>query len=210
MKIKTWIKYEVPYLPPRCRKMRYKEGEEYIYVLLKEVPFSKLVLAYEDKSYEGKGKIYRLGRKLYAKAKMPNLPKDELKRCGVKTPLEWRLYCNEKMSQYFSCRYIDGEDATREAMIAKAKADISKYILVDGVLYEQTCKPEYHILTFGCGNGDGTGLFVSYPARRDCGWNFPATRGEDAVEKAKKIAIGRRDFNSVRNFKKYITVYEGK
>ena len=25
MEIKTWIKYEEPYLPPRCRKMRYKE-----------------------------------------------------------------------------------------------------------------------------------------------------------------------------------------
>ena len=179
-------------------------------MLLKEVPFSKLVLAYEDTSYEGKGKIYRLGRKLYAKTKMPNLPKEDLKRYGVKTPLEWRLYVNEKMSLYFSSRFWNGENATREAMIAKAKADISKYILVDGVLYEQTCKPEYHILTFGCGNGDGTGLFVSYPARRDCGWHFPATRGDDAVAKAKKIAIGRRDFNSVRNFKKYITVYEGK
>lgn len=210
MEIKTWIKYEVPYLPPRCRKMRYNECEEYVNVLLKEVPFSKLVLAYEDKSYGGKGKIYRLGRNLYAKTKMPNLPKEDLRRYGVKTPLEWRLYVNEKMSLYFSCRYFDGENATREAMIAKAKADISKYILVDGVLYEQTCKPEYHILTFGCGNGDGTGLFVSYPARRDCGWHFPATRGEDAVAKAKKIAIGRRDFNSVRNFKKYITVYEAK
>ena len=27
MKIKTWIKYEEGYIPPRCRKMRYKECE---------------------------------------------------------------------------------------------------------------------------------------------------------------------------------------
>ena len=140
MEIKTWIKYEVPYPQSQCRKKRYQKCEEYVNVLLKEVPFSKLVLAYEDKSYGGKGKIYRLGRKLYAKTKMPNLPKEDLKRYGVKTPLDWLLYVNEKMSLYFSSRFFKGEKATREAMIAKANADISKYILVDGVLYEQTCK----------------------------------------------------------------------
>ncbi|MBO6031688.1 MAG: hypothetical protein J6Q22_09465 [Prevotella sp.] len=209
MEIKTWIKYEVPYLPQRCRKLRYMECEEHVNVLLKEVPFSKLVLAYEDTSYDGKGKIYRYGGKLWAKAKMPNLPKEDLKRYKVKTPLDWLVWGNGNCSTYFSTRYGEGENATRKAMVSKARKDVAKYILVDGELYEKTCKPEYFILTFGCGNGDGTGLFVSYPARRDCGLHFPATRGEDAVAKAKEIAIGRRDFNSVKNFKKYITVYEG-
>lgn len=37
MKIKTWIKYEEGYLPPRCRKLRYRECEEYVNVNLKEV-----------------------------------------------------------------------------------------------------------------------------------------------------------------------------
>lgn len=29
MKIKTWIKYEESYLPPRCRKLRYRECEDF-------------------------------------------------------------------------------------------------------------------------------------------------------------------------------------
>lgn len=30
MKVKTRIKYEESYLPPRCRKLRYRECEEFI------------------------------------------------------------------------------------------------------------------------------------------------------------------------------------
>lgn len=207
MYIKTWIKYEEPYLPPRCRKMRYVEREEHIDLVLREVPFAELVLTYEDKSYDGKGKIYRYGGRLWAKAKMPNLPKEDLKRYGVKSPLDWLLWTHANCSNYFSTRYGNGDNATRTAMVEKAKKDMAKYILVDGVLYEKTSKPEYFIQTFGCGNGDGTGLFVSYPARRDCGWHVPATKGDEAVAKAKEIAIGRRDFDSARTFSKYIVCY---
>lgn len=208
MEVKTWIKYEMPYLPPRCRKTRYKECEEYVGLTLREARFADFVLAYEDGSFEGKGKIYRYGGSLWFKAKMPNLPKEDLERYGVKTPLSWLLWTHANSSTYFSTRYGNGDNATRAAMVEKAEDDIAKYILVDGVLYEKTSEPEYYIMTFGCGNGDGTGLFVSYPARRDCGWHFPAKEGDRAVAKAKEIAIARRDFASAKTFKKYITVYE--
>lgn len=208
MEVITLIRYEMPYLPPRCRKTRYKECKEYVGLTLREARFADFVLAYEDSSYEGKGKIYRYKGRLWFKAKMPNLPKEDLKRYGVKTRLDWLLWAFANSSAYFSTRYGNGDNATRAAMVEKAKKDIAKYILVDGVLYEKTCKPEYFIQTFGCGAGDGTGLFVSYPARRDCGWHFPATEGDRAVAKAREIAIGRRDFASAKTFKRYITVYE--
>ena len=206
MKIKTWIKYEVPYVPPRCRKTRYEEREEHVDINLREVSKDKLVLAYEDTSYEGKGKIYRYAGKLWAKVKMPNLPKDELRRMRVKTPLDWLVYHNSHYSTYFACKYYN-TDTSRDGVLGMAKADMAKMILVDGELYERTAKPEYFILTFGCGNGDGTGLFVEYPARRDCGWHFPATKGAEAVAKAKEIAIGRRDFKCAEGFKPYIICY---
>ena len=57
MKIKTWIKYEESYLPPRCRKLRYRECEDYINVNLKEVDRNELKLAFEDNSFEGKEKF---------------------------------------------------------------------------------------------------------------------------------------------------------
>lgn len=207
MKIKTWIKYEVPYLPPRCRKTRYRTEEAFVDINLREVDGSKLVLKYEDKSHNGKGKIYRYAGKLWAKVKMPILPKDELKRIKVKTPLDWLVYRNGNYSTYFYSRFHDGEESTRESMIACAKKDMAKLILVDGELYERTVKPEYFVLTFGCGNGDGTGLFVCYPARRDCGWWFPANKGKEAVEFQKQKARERRDFNCVGLYKPCIICY---
>lgn len=206
MKISTWIKFEVPYLPPRCRKMRYRDGEEFVDITLREASKKDMVLAYEDKSYEGKGKIYRYKGKLWAKAKLTHLAKEERFGGKIKTALDWLVYCNEHYSNYFY--YAHDKDRSRAGMVKKAKKVMAKYLLVDGVLYEKlNSKPEYFILTFGCGNGDGTGLFVDYPARRDCGWRFPADKGAEAVAKAKEIAIGRRDFDSAKTFKPYIVCY---
>lgn len=207
MKITTWLKYEESYTPPRCRKARYIEREEFVDITLREVAPEKLTLAYEDRSYEGKGKIYRYGGKLWAKSIVPRFFKaDDLARMKVKSALDWLVYHNRNYSTYFGSRAY-GEHEGREAVLARAKSDAAKYILVGGELYERTAKPEYFILTFGCGNGDGTGLFVDYPARRDCGWRFPANKGAEAVAFAKKIAIGRGDVDSARLFEAYIICY---
>ena len=205
MNINTWIKYQVPYLPPRCRKPRYEDREEHVDIILSEAHKRDMVLAYEDKSFEGKGKIYRYKGKLWAKAKLPHLAEQPEYKGKINTALNWLTYWNRIGSAYFY--YAFEEDKSRAAMVKKAKKDMSKFLLVDGVLFEKTEKPEYFIQTFGCGNGDGTGLFVSYPARRDCGWHFPADKGAEAVAKAKEIAIGRRDFNCAKTFKPYIVCY---
>lgn len=72
MNIKTWIKYEESYLPPRCRKLRYRECEDHIDVKLREVKIEEMQLAFEDNSYEGAGKIYSYRNKLWSKVKMLN------------------------------------------------------------------------------------------------------------------------------------------
>jgi hypothetical protein len=205
MNINTWIKYQVPYLPPRCRKPRHDEREEHVDIILREAHKRDLVLAYEDKSFDGKGKIYRYKGKLWAKVKLSHLAEEPEYKGKIKTALDWLIYWNRVGSAYFF--YEHDEDKSRAAMIKKAKKDMQKYLLVDGVLYEKVAKPEYFILTFGCGNGDGTGLFVEYPARRDCGWHFPADKGAEAVAKAKQIATRRRDFDHAKTFKPYIVCY---
>ena len=58
MKIKTWIKFEESYLPPRCRKLRYRECEDYVDIDYAETTTDSLRLAFEDNSYEGQGKIF--------------------------------------------------------------------------------------------------------------------------------------------------------
>jgi len=206
MNIKTWLKYEVPFVPPRCRKTRYEEREEYVDITLREASRKDMVLAYEDKSYDGKGKIYRYKGKLWVKVELPHFAKDDRYGGRIKTALDWLVYCNQHCSNYFYCRFDEGR--ARADMLKKAKKDMAKYLLVDGVLYVKlNGKPEYHIMTFGIGGGDGTGLFVRYPARRDCGWHFPAEKGAEAVAKAKEIAIGRGDFEDAKTFKPYIACY---
>ena len=62
MKIKTWIKYDVAFLPtPRCRKYRYREEEDHVEIELKEVSMNELKKAFKvDEKM-----IYSYGNKLY-------------------------------------------------------------------------------------------------------------------------------------------------
>lgn len=215
MKIKTWIKYEESYVPPRCRKLRYRECEDYINVNLKEVAPDEMRLAFEDNSYSGKGKIYYYKGKLWSKVKMPNTNiLDDLDERGneIKNALDYLIYCNSHCSSYFffSWDREAGMDTSRESVISIAKSGMKKYILVDGELYEQTAEPRYVINTFGLGhNHGGTGMFVEYhynPNIRNDNY-FSALDGKKAVEYANSVAAGRGDTNDVGRFKELVIVY---
>jgi len=215
MKIKTWIKYEENYLPPRCRKLRYRECEEYVDINLKEVDPAELQLAFEDNSYGGKGKIYFYKGKLWVKRKMPNINIiEDLRERGyeIKSALDFLIYAREHYSTYFffSWDRERGEDTSRDAVIKRARADMRCVILVDGELYEQTAEPRYVVNTFGLGhNHGGTGMFVEYhynPNIRNDNY-FSALDGDAAVEYANKVAARRGDTNDVGKFEKMIVVH---
>lgn len=214
MKIKTWIKYEESYLPPKCRKLRYRECEDFVDVELKEVNSNDLQLAFEDNSYEGKGKIYFYKGKLYAKTKFrkDNWHKDIEEREGItiETALDSLMWCNEHCSTYFRFafdREYYAEDTSRKSVIKEAKDDMKKYILVDGELYTQSAEPRYVINTFGLGhNHGGTGMFCEYhynPNIRKDNY-FSALQGDKAVAYANKIATNRGDTKDIGKFKPFI------
>lgn len=217
MKIKTWIKYEESYLPPRCRKLRYRECEDYINVNLKEVNSNELQLAFEDNSYEGKGKIYFYKGKLYSKSKFrkDNWHKEIEEREGItiETALDYLIWCNGYCSTYFSFAFDRthyNKDTSREYVIKKAKDDIKKYILVDGELYTQSAEPRYVINTFGLGhNHGGTGMFCEYHYNRNIRKDnyFSALQGDEAIAYANKVAANRGDTKDVGKFKPFITCY---
>lgn len=216
MKIKTWIKYEESYLPPRCRKLRYRACEDYVNVNLIEVDRSELQLAFEDNSYSGKGKIYFYKNKLWCKTKMPNMGLVEnLRKEGNKidTPLDYLIWCNEHCSTYFFFswdRENYGKDTSREAVIKAAKAGIKGYILVDGELYEQCAEPRYEIATFGLGhNHGGTGMFCEYYYNPNISKNnyFSALQGEQVVAYANKVAANRGDTKDIGKFKPFIVCH---
>lgn len=161
MIIKTWIKYEDSYLPtPRCKKLRYKECEEYIDAELKEIDQREMKLAFEDNSFEGDGKIYYYNNKLWKKTKRNmNITKEN----GTKSALEDLIWASEHCSTYFSFdfdRIHYGKDTSRENTIKSIKSDMENRLLVDGVLFETTYEPRYIILNFGGGKDFSVGMFV--------------------------------------------------
>lgn len=211
MKIKTWIKYEESYIPPRCRKPRYKECEDRVDINLPETTMSALQLAFEDSSYQGAGKIFFYKGKLWAQAKVKCTQWCEEK--NIHTPLDELIYDRENCSTYFRFAYdreYYGQDTSRQAVIKEARDDMKRYLLVDGVLFERSAEPRYCIYTFGLGhNHGGTALSVDYRYNpnisKDC--YFSALQGEEAVTEAKKIALGRGDTESVSRFKAEISVF---
>lgn len=217
MKIKTWIKYEESYLPPRCRKLRYRECEDYINVNLKEVNSNELQLAFEDNSYDGKGKIYLYKGNLYSKVKFrkDSWHKEIENRDGIKinTALDSLVWCNEHCSTYFHFAY-DREyykkDTSRKAVIEQARSDMKGYILVDGELYGKSAEPRYVINTFGLGhNHGGTGMFCEYHYNPNISKEnyFSALEGEMAVMYANEIAARRGDTKDVGKFEPFIVCH---
>lgn len=212
MKIKTWIKYEESYLPPRCRKLRHRECEDYVDVNLKEVSKDKLRLAFEDNSYEGKGEIYLYQKKLWCKVKMPNMSAEEMNEKAIETPLDYLIWQHENCSTYFyfSWDRERGTDTSRESVIKKAKDGMKGYILVDGELYAQTAEPRYEVNTFGLGhNHGGTGMFCSYHYNDNISKEnyFSALEGDKAVAYANYVAARRGDTKDVGKFKPFIACH---
>lgn len=209
MRIKTWIKYEEAYIPPRCRKERYREKEEYIYPELKEIRLSDCKLAFEDNSFEGKGKIYYYNGKLWAKT---------LKRevCGdaerFSSALDAFSYWKEHSSNffYFSWDREKGVNTSRLAVVRRVNKAFKNYLLIDGALYGICSEPMYKISTFGLGhNHGGTSLFVTYNYNPNISHKayFSALKGKEAVECANLTAAARGDTNDLGKFEEKITVY---
>lgn len=209
MKIKTWIKYEESYIPPRCRKPRYRECEEFVDVPLKEVCKDEFTLAFDDQSYNGKGKIYFYKNKLWAKVRIKDLVVPD-KADNFDNALDALKWINEHSSQYFPHYWRDGAHPERKNMISAARRDIRKYVLCDGELYTQTPEPRYVINVFGLGhNHGGTGMFCDYKYNPNISKTayFSAIEGEQAVQYANAVALGRGDTNDVGKFKPFIKCY---
>lgn len=209
MKIKTWIKYEEGYIPPRCRKTRYRVCEEYYDANIREVAPEEMQLAFEDNSYNGKGKIYFFKGKLWSKVKSGTFVYDPEEK-GITSTLDELKWKSEHSSVFFPREWRDGEHPDRKRMIQAVKDANKNYIIIDGEVYSQTAEPRYDITTFGLGhNHGGTGLFVTYHYNPNISKDryFSALQGDEAVAYANLIAARRGDTNDVGKFEKMIEVY---
>ena len=214
MKIKTLIKYEDGYLPTRrCRKLRYREKEEFVEVELRETSSDNLKKAFEDNSYSGKGEIFFFDGKLWNKATIRTVCAGGEEEYGYHTPLDALKYWNENGSSYFRTsfdREYCGRETSRSSVIDAATDDIRHYLLVDGELYVESNEPRYCITTFGCGNNHGgTGLFCDYSYNENLSSHvyFSALDGDKAVAEANRVAEKRGDTNDIGRFEPFIKVF---
>lgn len=213
MKIKTWIKYEESYLPPRCRKLRYNECEEYVDINLHETTADAIQLAFEDNSYSGVGKIFFYKGKLWAKSSIRDICAGGEEEYGYHTPLDAMKWWREHGSKYFRFEFdrkYYGVDTSKQAVIKQAKADMRDYLLVDGELYKRVNEPRYCIYVFGLGhNHGGTALSVDYHYNPniDKSCYFSALQGREAVQEAIRTAQDRGDTESIPRFRADISVY---
>ena len=116
-------------------------------------------------------------------------------------------YLNEHCSWYFPRLWRDGEHPDRKHMLGVVRKEMKKYLLIDGVLYEQTTEPRYVINTFGLGhNHGGTGMFCEYFYNDNIGKQnyFSALEGDKAVAYANYVAKRRGDTNDVGKFEPFI------
>lgn len=205
MNIKLWTKYNVGYYPTsRCRKLRYKEQEEYACVEVREISKTELKPAFDTGIT-----LYFYDNKLWREASERDI------HCGnpdkPMTALEALIFAGVTYSTYFgNCEGYPFDESKREQrddVFARAKRDMNEYLIVDGVLFTTTSEPMYCIHTFGLGRNHaeiGTTLSIvlgQYNPNISKERYFNALEYDEAINKALDIALTRGDTDSFEYIK---------
>lgn len=216
IKVEFTIKYYESYIPYRCRKPRYNEVTESVFANLRSVSMADVKLAFSI-DWADKFNIYLYKGKLYKEYKLHS---GIINSYGDITALDWYVNYIKIYSSYFarpknwndySCNDYSKYE-TKEDIIKRIKKDLSTFLVIDGVLYENCGYPFYDVCTFGLGaNHGGTGMCVSYaymPKKlRVKRWEYSPYKVEDAIAKANEVATNRLDTNDVGKFKQSIFCY---
>lgn len=192
MKFEVYIKYTEMQVPPRCRKSRPVEYDEYISVCVKEVSAAKVQKAFLVSEYGHEERIVILHKgKLYRQYQRRAIKDDDgsaLWRNSDASAVNWQWeftsYSYESRSRCEYLKYI-----TRLA---------SKFLIVGGDVYERCYEPYYSVTTFGLGrNHGGTGFFVSWADKETRKiYGYSAIDHKAAIEGAVKCALRRGDTDS--------------
>ena len=116
------------------------------------------------------------------------------------TPANWEIY-----------KFRTETEKIEEVIHNKSK----NYLICNGKLYRKTTEPMYGIFTFGLGhNHASTALFIEmgYNANVPSSRYFAANQREEAIAKAKEIALNRGDTNSIKSIEEapMIVVHDNK
>ena len=201
IKIKTY--YYEQYIPPRCRKPRFRKETGDIAVSVRSVSCDEAPIAFRLSDYSHKvennteirfykGKCYKRTMKRYIDAR------------------EWYTpVCCAEITSCLRPYMTYTTDRTKEYCINAYRDEAKKHLFIDGEVWQQCGEPRYKINTFGLGhNHGGTGLFVDHNYNPNISSRnyFSALDGDKAVAYANEVARRRGDTKDVGKFEKMIEV----
>ncbi len=202
------VRFQEAYLPPRCRKPRYREAEKTYRARVRcitkaDAPVAFILSDYNHR-HEGSTKIRLYKGKLYMletwQRYAPGKPECPLVRefivFGPETEKTLRLH------NYNTCHGY-------EEQAAQLREEAARRLIIDGLVWIHCGEPVYEVMTFGLGhNHGGTGLFVRtcYNPNVSRDRYFNALQGNEAVASMNETARRRGDTKYVGRYRKMIEV----
>lgn len=194
----------VSFIPPRCRKPRFRKEKGEIKFSVRSVSSDEAPIAFRLSDYHHK----RYGKTVirFFKGKFYRIVVYEDLYCGGERkpvkPTDVAKHLHPSMS-------YNEHERTKEHCANAFKQEAKRLLVIDGEAWEQCGEPMYQVCTFGLGhNHGGTGLFVEHfynpniPNRN----YFSALDGDRAVAYANEVAQRRGDTKDVGKFEKMIEV----
>lgn len=197
MKVKVNVDFREGFLPPRCRKMRYRDATKEAVLNIRETTEDAAPIAFIVHNYD-KDVVYRFYKgKLYTLSYWREVHSG---KDGLLPPEELHKYIRGRYD------YWNGDYETNRKEYMK---DAREYLIIDGKVYHISGEPRYVVMTFGLGhNHGGTSMsVVGYYNPNISNKNyFSALDGEAAISYANSVAASRGDTDSIGRFKAEIEV----
>lgn len=204
MKFDAVIVYEEEYLPSKRHRIpRQRQVEEVVQAELKEKKrddFSLALTIHDYQSYLGEAGESQFGIvETECLTDKENLYIEMKERAGALI-LEKSSIDDLSRSINSELAYMGKQFHTREKAMKFLEEKLNRYVMIDGVIYEQTSEPRYVVITFGLGhNHGGTNYFIEYFYNSNiskCNY-FNALEFESMKERALAIAKGRGDTDDI-------------
>lgn len=213
MQYKTFpitITYDEQYIPPRCRKPRYREAEAKHNIRIRKVTKAEAPVAFVLSDYhhthEGQVKVRLYKGKFYILDTWQHYAPGPEGHYGRGEFVGFRPTTEDCFLKHF---YITNTRDSLENQKASYHKEALQYLIIDGLVWKQCGEPLYEIQTFGLGNNHGgTALFVETCYNPNIGKDryFNALLGDEAVATMNAIAQRRGDTKSVGRYGKMIKV----
>ena len=207
MKLTIKFKFTEEYVPPRCRKPRYRDMESSTTVNLREItadeaPVALIVTDYETRYGECgvytteyrwyKNKLYTLCRNRYGVNMLAPYEISDVIEDLEGVGRQDKTICNPLYFHYH-------EEQSKVKML---RGSVKRFLMIAGEIWSESSEPRYVIHTFGLGhNHGGSSLSIHNGCNNNIGKDryFNALQREEAIRRFEQIAFGRGDTESVHD-----------